>query len=139
MSSILHVASSSNMSTSVTRQIGTIMVDALVAAGARPAAPGEFTYRAWRNGRLDLTRAEALDALVYTASHDLKTPVVNFQALLKMLRTVRLRPGSETMVEEIINRMEAAALKFQVTISDLLDVSRLEKQASDFVHHPANR
>lgn len=32
MSSILHVASSSNLFTSVTRQIGTIMVDALVAA-----------------------------------------------------------------------------------------------------------
>ncbi|WP_461208948.1 tRNA uridine-5-carboxymethylaminomethyl(34) synthesis GTPase MnmE [Desulfocurvus sp. DL9XJH121] len=33
---------------------------AVLAAGARPAAPGEFTYRAFRNGRLDLTQAEAV-------------------------------------------------------------------------------
>jgi tRNA modification GTPase len=44
------------------------VLDALVAAGARPAGPGEFTYRAWRHGRLDLTRAEALDALVRASS-----------------------------------------------------------------------
>jgi tRNA modification GTPase len=30
------------------------------AAGARPAAPGEFSQRAFLNGRLDLTRAEAI-------------------------------------------------------------------------------
>lgn len=28
--------------------------------GARPARRGEFSYRAWRNGRLDLTQAEAV-------------------------------------------------------------------------------
>lgn len=28
--------------------------------GARPAERGEFSYRAWRNGRLDLTQAEAV-------------------------------------------------------------------------------
>src|SRR5581483_10930587 len=36
---------------------------ALVAAGAREAAPGEFTRRAFLNGRIDLARAEAILAL----------------------------------------------------------------------------
>lgn len=32
--------------------------------GARPALPGEFTYRAFRNGKLDLLQAEAVNALI---------------------------------------------------------------------------
>ncbi|MAT71214.1 MAG: tRNA uridine-5-carboxymethylaminomethyl(34) synthesis GTPase MnmE [Planctomycetaceae bacterium] len=36
------------------------VVDALCAAGARPARPGEFTLRAFLAGRLDLTQAEAV-------------------------------------------------------------------------------
>lgn len=37
---------------------------ALASAGARPAEPGEFTRRAFENGRLDLTQAEALSDLI---------------------------------------------------------------------------
>jgi tRNA modification GTPase len=33
-------------------------------AGARPAAPGEFTKRAFLNGRIDLTRAEAVIEII---------------------------------------------------------------------------
>lgn len=36
----------------------------LVRNGARPAAPGEFTFRAFRNGRLTLGQAEAVEAVV---------------------------------------------------------------------------
>ncbi|MFN3535041.1 MAG: tRNA uridine-5-carboxymethylaminomethyl(34) synthesis GTPase MnmE, partial [Desulfatiglandales bacterium] len=36
--------------------------------GARPAQPGEFTYRAFLNGRLDLPQAEAVMDLVQTPS-----------------------------------------------------------------------
>ncbi len=32
--------------------------------GARPALPGEFTYRAFRNGKLDLLQAEAVNDLI---------------------------------------------------------------------------
>ncbi len=38
---------------------------ALLAAGARPARPGEFTLRAFLNGRLDLTQAEAVADLIH--------------------------------------------------------------------------
>jgi len=35
-----------------------------IAAGARQAGPGEFTLRAYLNGRLDLIQAEAVDSLI---------------------------------------------------------------------------
>ena len=40
------------------------LVAALEAAGARPAAPGEFTRRAVLNGKLDLVQAEAVGDLI---------------------------------------------------------------------------
>ena len=40
----------------VTRRV----LERLVQAGARPAGPGEFTQRAYLNGKLDLTQAEAV-------------------------------------------------------------------------------
>ncbi|MCC8116645.1 MAG: tRNA uridine-5-carboxymethylaminomethyl(34) synthesis GTPase MnmE, partial [Planctomycetes bacterium] len=42
---------------------------ALVRAGARPAGPGEFTFRAFRNGRINLGQAEAVEDIV-SASRD---------------------------------------------------------------------
>ena len=69
---------------------------------------------------------ETMDGLVYTASHDLKTPVVNFKGLLKMLRMVKDRPGSEAMVGEILDKLDLASDRFMRTIGDLLDISRLE-------------
>jgi tRNA modification GTPase len=40
------------------------IADALVAAGARPAEPGEFTRRAFVQGKLDLTAAEGIADMV---------------------------------------------------------------------------
>ena len=40
------------------------LLEALYAAGARPAAPGEFTRRAVLNGRLDLIQAEAVGDII---------------------------------------------------------------------------
>ena len=40
----------------------------VLAAGARRALPGEFTQRAFLNGRLDLTRAEAISEMVCSRS-----------------------------------------------------------------------
>lgn len=48
------------------------VLDAVLAtgtkAGARPARPGEFTLRAYLNGRLDILQAEAVDDLVRSVS-----------------------------------------------------------------------
>jgi len=43
-------------------------VGALVTAGARPAAPGEFTRRALLNGKIDLLQAEATADLIDAGS-----------------------------------------------------------------------
>ena len=40
------------------------LLAAAVAAGARPARPGEFTERAFRSGKIDLVRAEAVRDLI---------------------------------------------------------------------------
>lgn len=45
------------------------VLGALVEAGARPASPGEFTRRAFLNGRIDLTQAEAVADLIVARSH----------------------------------------------------------------------
>ncbi len=46
---------------------------AAVAAGARPAGPGEFTLRAFLAGRLDLTQAEAVLGVIDAADPDALT------------------------------------------------------------------
>lgn len=43
-------------------------VEALVEAGAMPAGPGEFTQRAFMNGRLDLAQAEAVADVIASSS-----------------------------------------------------------------------
>lgn len=40
------------------------VLEEVLAAGCRPAAPGEFTQRAFLNGRLDLAQAEAVSDLI---------------------------------------------------------------------------
>ncbi len=46
------------------RAVVDAVADALVALGARPAEPGEFTRRAFLNGRMDLTEAEGVADLI---------------------------------------------------------------------------
>lgn len=45
------------------------ILEELVSAGARPARRGEFTYRAFMNGRLDLVQAESVLALIESRSN----------------------------------------------------------------------
>lgn len=40
------------------------VLEAILSCGARPASAGEFTYRAFVNGRLDLTQAEAVAEMI---------------------------------------------------------------------------
>jgi tRNA modification GTPase len=44
------------------------IVASAISAGARPAEPGEFTLRAFLNGRIDLTQAEAVADLIDAAT-----------------------------------------------------------------------
>jgi tRNA modification GTPase len=48
--------------------VATRILEALVAVGARLAEPGEFTRRAYLNGRIDLTQAEAIQDIIAAKS-----------------------------------------------------------------------
>ena len=80
------------------------IVAAAVAAGARIANPGEFTFRAFLNGRIDLVQAEAIGDLI-----DAVTPLqarVAFDQLEGTL-TRRLREMDAALLE-IIAPLEAS-------------------------------
>ncbi|MGD8374493.1 MAG: tRNA uridine-5-carboxymethylaminomethyl(34) synthesis GTPase MnmE [Acidobacteriota bacterium] len=80
------------------------LLDAAVAAGARMAEPGEFTYRAFRNGRLDLTQAEGIDDLVAARTlHQARTAFQQAEGALSR----RLSGPREALVD-LVARLEAS-------------------------------
>jgi tRNA modification GTPase len=80
------------------------LVAAAIDHGARPAGPGEFTYRALRNGRLDLPRAEAVRDLVHARTlYQARVAFAQAEGAL----SERLAPLRE-LLEEWIARAEAA-------------------------------
>jgi len=67
------------------------ILDALVKAGCRLAAPGEFTLRAFLNGKFDLSQAEAVADLIASSSqtaHDLAFAQMRggFSQMIRILR-----------------------------------------------------
>jgi tRNA modification GTPase len=74
------------------------VVELCLAAGARLAEPGEFTMRAFLNGRLDLTQAEAVRDLI--DSQTLFQAKVAAQQLEGSL-SKRLKPVKQKLVELI--------------------------------------
>ena len=66
-------------------------LDALLAAGARLAEPGEFTKRAFLNGRIDLAQAEAVSDLIHSRT-ELALAAANEQLAGKLSQRInRLR------------------------------------------------
>ncbi len=67
------------------------LLDAALAAGARAAEPGEFTYRAFRNGKLDLAQAEAVaDLIAAQTSHQARVAYQQMEGgLARELEPVR--------------------------------------------------
>ncbi len=86
---------------------------ALSAAGLRPAEAGEFTRRAFANGKMDLTEAEGLADLI-----DAETEGQRAQALAQM--TGALRSVYETWREQLISVL--AALEGEIDFPDEDDV-----------------
>ena len=80
------------------------LVESAVACGARPATPGEFSYRALLNGRIDATQAEAIRDLVEARTlHQAR--VAHAQetgALARALRPLR------DAIADVAARLEAA-------------------------------
>ncbi len=80
------------------------LVEVAVQLGARPAGPGEFTYRALRHGKLDLARAEAIRDLVEARTrYQARLAFAQLQGELSR----RLAPMREALAEWIA-RGEAA-------------------------------
>ena len=80
------------------------LVAAAIAHGASAAGPGEFTYRALRNGRLDLGRAEAVRDLVGARTlHQARVAFAQVEGALSR----RLAPLRDLLID-LIARGEAS-------------------------------
>src|SRR5262245_11535833 len=91
------------------------VLGALLAAGARLAGPGEFTLRAFLNGRLDLTQAEAVADLIHAATeraHDL--------ALSQLAGDLRAR------LDRIADRLADATAEVEARVDFAEDVGGVE-------------
>jgi len=80
------------------------IVAAAVAAGARLAEPGEFTLRAFLNGRIDLTQAEAVADLI-----DAATPLQARAAFDQLDGTLTRAIGEiDAALFDLVARLEAS-------------------------------
>ena len=116
------------------------IVELCVAGGARPAEPGEFTMRAFLNGRIDLTQAEAVRDLI--DSQTLYQAKVAAQQLEGALSR-RLQPVKQKLVE-LIAVLEAgidfaeddvSVMPDSVILNHIADVrAPLERLAASFAY-----
>src|SRR5207248_308650 len=73
-------------------------VERAMAEGARPAEPGEFTLRAYLNGRIDLPRAEAVrDLIEATTLYQARVAAQQVEGSVSR----RIQPVKERMLELI--------------------------------------
>jgi tRNA modification GTPase len=82
------------------------VLEAAVRAGARLADPGEFTRRAFNNGRIDLSQAEATASLIFASTE---------QARLVMQRQVEGAMGREA------RRLREGLLEVKVALESVID------------------
>ncbi len=102
------------------------IVEMAVARGARLAEPGEFTMRAFLNGRIDLTQAEAVRDLI--ESQTLFQAKVAAQQLEGAL-SHRLKPIKADLVQ-LIAQLEAGIDFAEDDVSILPDATILEQMAA---------
>jgi tRNA modification GTPase len=102
------------------------IVEMAIARGARLAEPGEFTMRAFLNGRIDLTQAEAVRDLI--DSQTLFQAKVAAQQLEGALAQ-RLKPIKADLVQ-LIAQLEAGIDFAEDDVSILPDATILEMMAA---------
>jgi tRNA modification GTPase len=102
------------------------IVELCVAAGARLAEPGEFTMRAFLNGRIDLTQAEAVRDLIDAQTlYQAKVAAQQLEGALSK----RLQPVKQKLVE-LIAVLEAGIDFAEDDVSILPDSVILERIAA---------
>ena len=89
----------------------------LLAAGARAAGPGEFTQRAFLAGKLDLTRAEAVQAVIESRGGD------ELQSALAQLAGNVARP-LDTLRNDLLNLLADVEAALDFTGEDIEFVSQ---------------
>ncbi len=103
----------------------------ILAKGARLAEPGEFTKRAFLNGRLDLTQAEAVLELIEARTDEGRSLAVG-----------QLQGRLHDQVAEIRNRLLSMRAIIEVAIdfpedeTDILDSAALQQQMQQDVEAP---
>ena len=125
------------------------VLSACVDAGARLAEPGEFTRRAFLNGKLDLAQAEGVADLIDAASREaarsaLRSLQGEFSAAVDALvaQLVELRALTEAMLDfpdeevETLHRDDAAARLAQVraALEEVLAKSRQGSLLRNGIH-----
>ena len=94
------------------------ILDLVIKTGARIADPGEFTKRAYLNGRIDLTQAEAvIDIINSRTEKSLEIATAQIKGGLKS-RIESIRNSLFNMLTEI-----EAAIDFPEDIEDIVDVN----------------
>ncbi len=110
------------------------------ALGARLAGPGEFTYRAYLNGKLDLAQAESVADLIDAASIEAARSALHslngefsrhIQAMQARLTELRLRveasldfPEEEDVVETEQQKIRAGIAETLDRLADVLGAAR---------------
>lgn len=112
---------------------------ALVALGARPAEPGEFSRRAFENGRMDLLQAEALADLIEAETEAQRQQALegglheSCQTWREQLRQIMAR--QEALIdfpdEDLPPEIEAALLQDIRTLRDNMQAALLAAPAAE--------
>ena len=100
------------------------IIQALIACGCRQAEPGEYTMRAYLNGKMDLSQAEAVADLIAAnnkASHDLAVSQLkgHFSSELQRLRQQLLKLTSLLELELDFSDHEELEFADRSEINDL--------------------
>jgi tRNA modification GTPase len=123
-----------------------MLLDELISRGARHAEPGEFTARAYFNGRLDLSQAEGVAATI-AASSDAELRAARQLLAGELAR--RVKPALDSLAdalalievgidfsEEDLEFISADQIIAQVdSIDDLLQTLLTESARFDRLHH----
>ncbi len=114
---------------------GPVAVNAILAMvckhGARIAAPGEFTQRAFLNGRIDLTQAEAVIDII-NARTDKSLQVATAQVDGKLGRAVE---QIRAYLVELLARTEAA-IDFPDDVEEIADTTKVGSEVASRVVEP---
>ena len=107
-----------------------MLLERLCELGARLARPGEFSERAFLNGKLDLTQAEAIADLIESGSRAAS------RAAIRSLEG-RFSQQVHSLVDEIINLRAfiEAALDFAEEEIDFLDNPNISQRLNDCNQH----